>query len=436
MRKLLGICVLLFASNAWSFCGFFVAKADAKLFNQASQVVLARDGNRTVLTMANDFHGEVADFAIVVPVPVVLQKDQVHVGDRTVIERLDAFTAPRLVEYFDEDPCLPRPVPAPMSAQQDTTARAGGAREKALGVKIEAQFTVGEYDIVILSAKESGGLETWLNENGYKMPVGAKELLEPYIKTNTKFFVAKVNLKEFKKTGYQFLRPLQMAFESPKFMLPIRLGMVNAEKAQDLIVYALSPKGRIEVTNYRTVNIPSNMEIPLYVKNVFPDFYQAMFQRSYEKEGMNAAFVEYAWDMNWCDPCAADPLTPDELRKAGVFWLEDQPSNNYGGTNSYVTRIHVRYTRAKFAEDLSFQETPNRDNYQGRYILRHPFEGKATCDAARQYQNQLPKQKDQQAQTLANLTGWNITEIRKKMGMMNTPQTQEEAWWKKIFSDK
>ena len=96
----------------------------------------------------------------------------------------------------------------------------------------------------------------------------------------------------------------------------------------------------------------------------------------------------------------------------------------------------MRYTRPKFPEDLTFQETPNRDNYQGRYILRHPFEGKATCDAGRQYQSQLPKQKEQQAQTLANLTGWNITEIRKKMGMINAPQTQEEAWWKKIFSDK
>ena len=39
------------------FCGFYVAKADTKLFNQASQVVLVRDGDRTVLTMANDYQG-------------------------------------------------------------------------------------------------------------------------------------------------------------------------------------------------------------------------------------------------------------------------------------------------------------------------------------------------------------------------------------------
>ncbi|MFM6082089.1 MAG: DUF2330 domain-containing protein, partial [Dolichospermum sp.] len=170
----------------WAFCGFYVAKADTKLYNQASQVILARDGNRTVLTMANDFQGDVKDFAIVVPVPTVLQKEQVHVAEPKIIERLDAFSAPRLVEYFDSDPCAPvykREAGIPgavyeMSPMQNAATRS----DSSLGVTVEAKFNVGEYDIVILSAKESGGLETWLNRNGYKIPQGAKELLKPYIR--------------------------------------------------------------------------------------------------------------------------------------------------------------------------------------------------------------------------------------------------------------
>ena len=99
------IAIICFVPNAWAFCGFYVSKADTKLYNKASQVVIARDGNRTVLTMANDYQGDVKDFALVVPVPVVLKAEQVHVGDSKIIEHLDAFSAPRLVEYFDEDPC-------------------------------------------------------------------------------------------------------------------------------------------------------------------------------------------------------------------------------------------------------------------------------------------------------------------------------------------
>src|SRR5262249_59280521 len=104
-RMTFGISLLLLtlfsAHAALAFCGFYVAKADTKLFNQASQVVLVRTEDRTVLTMANDFRGDLKEFAIVVPVPTILAKEQIHVGERAVLQHLDAYTAPRLVEYFD-----------------------------------------------------------------------------------------------------------------------------------------------------------------------------------------------------------------------------------------------------------------------------------------------------------------------------------------------
>src|SRR5438093_3997882 len=101
MKRLSPVLLLWALSTLWppaahSFCGFYVASGDAKLFNHASQVVLVRDQDRTVLTMANDFKGEPKEFAIVVPVPTVLEKGQIHVGDRALIDHLDAYSAPRL----------------------------------------------------------------------------------------------------------------------------------------------------------------------------------------------------------------------------------------------------------------------------------------------------------------------------------------------------
>jgi hypothetical protein len=431
----------LIASKAWAFCGFYVAKADAKLYNQASQVVLARSGNRTVLTMANDYQGEVKDFAIVVPVPVILKKEQVQVSDPKVIERLDAFSAPRLVEYFDPNPCAPPMAQDGILFPRAASPRTAGSRERndaALGVTVEEKFTVGEYDIVILSAKESGGLETWLIQNGYRIPKGAKKLLQPYIRQKLKFFVAKVNLEEYDKAGYQNLRPIKMTYESPRFMLPIRLGMINAQSAQDLIVYVLSPEGQVELTNYRTVKIPSNTEIPLFVKNEFEDFYKSMFQTAYQREGRNVAFLEYAWDMASCDPCSADPLTQEEMKQAGVFWLDNPPADAplpgmrppRRFSSVFITRLHVRYTRDKFPEDLMFQQTGNQEFFQGRYVLRHPYTGEMKCEAGRQYQRQLPRQFEEQAQTLARLTGWKIEDIRKKLPKL---QAQGFSWWEQVW---
>jgi hypothetical protein len=114
LSLLFGLAALVAAAPAPAdaFCGFFVSKADTKIFNKASKVVIARDGDRTVMTMSNDFKGEPKEFAVVVPVPTFLQKGQIHVGEQSLIDHLDAFTAPRLVEYFDENPCDRRWLPA------------------------------------------------------------------------------------------------------------------------------------------------------------------------------------------------------------------------------------------------------------------------------------------------------------------------------------
>jgi hypothetical protein len=435
--------VMLFTSTApaWAFCGFYVAKADAKLYNKASQVAIARSGERTVLTMANDYQGDAKDFAIVVPVPTVLKQDQVHVAEPSILERLDAFSAPRLVEYFDADPCATYDRFSANDALPGIAAPAARAefkleRTKSLGVTIEEKFSVGEYDILILGAKESDGLQTWLQENGYKLPQGANQLLKPYIRQKLKFFVAKVNLEKFEAGGYARLRPLQIAYASPRFMLPIRLGMMNADAAQDLIVYILSPEGQAEITNYRTVKIPSNTAVPTFVKDEFNDFYKAMFSTAYDRENRNVAFLEYAWDMGGCDPCSAEPLTPQELKQAGVFWLdapnqEDAPAQRrfVPQTRVFLTRLHVRYTRDKFPEDLMFQTTNNQSQFQGRYVMNHAFTGEMKCEQAKEYKRGLVKRFDQEAQNLAQLTGWNIQKIRGKQPQLNLAGL---AWWERI----
>jgi hypothetical protein len=438
------LAVLCFTPAAWAFCGFYVAKADTNLYNQASQVIIARDGNRTVLTMANDFQGDVKDFAVVIPVPSVLKKEQVHVAESKIIARLDAFSAPRLVEYFDSDPCAVMEKMADMPAPQALGRMRNSAneitKESNLGVTVEAKFNVGEYDIVILSAKESGGLEIWLNRNGYKIPKGAKELLKPYIRSAMKFFVAKVNLDKFDKSGYQLLRPLQISYESLKFMLPIRLGMINATKEQDLIVYILSPQGQAEITNYRTVKVPSDVNIPIFVKNEFGDFYKSMFQTAYTKEDKKVGFLEYAWDMSSCDPCSAQPLNNEELKQAGVFWLNDNNDrpvsssfrSRFPRSNVFITRLHVRYSRNKFPEDLMFQATSQRESFQGRYILQHPFTGNLECSAGKQYKRSLNQRFEKEAQTLARLTNWNIGSIRQKMEL--SVGNFSTSFWDKFLS--
>lgn len=435
---LLSVWISSIALTGFSFCGFYVAKADAKLFNKSSQVILVRDGERTTVTMSNDFKGDVKDFAMVVPVPTVLQREDIKIAPSSLFEKLDAYSGPRLVEYYDNNPCMPvyeyeysmmDAVPSSAGSANRSTSI---SRNKSLGVKIEAQYSVAEYDILILSAKESSGLKTWLLENDYKIPADAEEVLEPYIKNDMKFFVVKVNLEKLDEINgmgnvnkyiddpgmnkARNLRPLQISYNSPKFMLPIRLGMANANGEQDMIVYALTKKGRVECTNYRTTKIPTNKNVPLFVRNKFGKFYVDLFEKAHNKEDKEAIFLEYAWNVSpqfpgvKCDPCVGPPPIYTDLVQAGADWALN--ANNQAGGPVFFTRLHVRYSRETHPQDLQFQVTPNTEHFQARYILTNPATGDLSCDAGQMYCATMVKKRANELEELHSLTSWNTTQYK------------------------
>jgi hypothetical protein len=414
---------------AEAFCGFYVGGADAKLFNNATQVVLMREGTRTVLSMQNNYEGPPANFAMVIPVPVVLQKENVKTLPKDIFAKVDALSAPRLVEYWEQDPCAPAreyerklntpgAMPAPMAA-------AGRARADDLGVKIEAQFKVGEYDIVILSAKDSGGLEKWLSQEKYVIPEGAAPFFKPYIQSGSKFFVARVDASKvtFEK-GMAMLSPLRFHYDSESFSLPVRLGLMNAKGPQDLIVNVLAKGKRYEVANYPNVTIPTNYDVKDNTKSEFPTFYAALFDETV-KRTPKAVVTEYSWDASTCDPCPGPALSPNDFATLGADalpsatpespqtqpnqWPGPQPGRPQRGGPAFfsggftITRLHARYTKESLGEDLIFRAAPaimggrevRKDgngelehgaqpstygnNFQGRYAVRHPWKGAIAC---------------------------------------------------------
>jgi hypothetical protein len=417
MRKLALLIPLLMPSVATAFCGFFVAGSDAKLTNNASQVVLLRKGNHTTMTMSNNYQGPPENFAMVVPVPVVLHKEDVKTLPHDVFDHVDSLSAPRLVEYWEQDPCwVPPPmrvyegaIPSPSAAPREEKA---GHRD--LGVKIEAQFVVGEYEIVILSAKDSSGLETWLHLNKYTIPKGAAEALAPYVRDQMKFFVAKVDIKKVTRDaqGLVQLSPLRFSFESNELRLPVRLGLLNAGGKQDLIVYVLHPTARFEVANYPNVFIPTNLEVADEVRKAFPAFYAQLFDETLTKMNNKAVVTEYSWQTSSCDPCPVPPLQPSDLATLGEGAEQpgaekpqghrSSPGGYYGNFSSWVlTRLHTRYSKETLSEDLVFKEAQpviggragydgtssdagaqpsSENNFQGRYIIRHYWTGPVKCD--------------------------------------------------------
>ncbi len=400
--------------SAQAFCGFYVSGADANLVNKATMVVMMREGSRTVLSMQNNYEGPPENFAMVVPVPIVLQEDNVKVLDNEVFQRVDHLAAPRLVEYWEQDPCY-QPIEAPEEEMMDMVAASAEPMAEAaapadLGVTIEAQFAVGEYEIVILSAEDSNGLDTWLRLNEYSIPERAEPVLRPYVEAGMKFFVAKVDVEKVRfEDGRADLSPLRFHYDSEQFSLPVRLGLLNSSGTQDLIVHILAPEQRYELANYNNVTIPTNITVSDDVRTRFGEFYAALFDETMSRN-RRAIVTEYAWQATNCDPCPGPVLSASDITTLGADVLpsfENADMNDWSvqsRMNGFVlTRLHTRYDRDALDEDLVFRQAPaivggrefytgadgalehgasesHANNFQGRYAIRHEWTGPIECD--------------------------------------------------------
>jgi len=390
--------------EARAFCGFYVSGADASLFNNATLVVLMRQGTRTVLSMQNNYQGPPENFAMVIPVPVVLQEDNVKTLPMEVFAHVDSLAAPRLVEYWEQDPCYVEPAweeedNLDVKSAEPMAAEVNPSPADDLGVTIEAQFTVGEYEIAILSAKDSTGLDTWLRQEKYTLPDGAEPLLRPYVEEGMKFFVAKVDITKVKTdpTGKTMLSPLRFHYDTDEFRLPVRLGLINSGGKQDLLVHILARGKRYELANYGNVTIPTNLDIAPEARERFGELYAALFDATLSKNP-KAVVTEYSWDSGSCDPCPTPPLNGEEIASLGGDVIGGE-LNPWGG-GFVLTRLHARYDKESLGEDLIFREAPaivggrefmmgdklekgsrpaGTNNFQARYAMRHVWEGPIAC---------------------------------------------------------
>ena len=355
--------VLLTPSSAWSFCGTYVGGAGAELYNNVAQVAIVRQGTRTTLSISNDVVGDTSSFALVLPVPSVLPEEDIHVLKPSVFDVLDSYSSPRLVRYECED------------FQRDTGAvdfndvtDTDVDSDTDSGVEVEAEYIVGEYQIVVLSATQSEGLFTWLNDGGYAVPEGSQPLLSEYIDAGAYFLAARVNEDANIASG-AMLSPLQFSYDTSVFSLPIRIGTLNSSGTQDLVIYGINTyaDGKVGISNYPEMEVEDEC---LWKPNgeTFGEFYGERFDAAYAAtEGASWA-TEYAWGGSGCDPCTGDPPDAQALLELGYKQPEWRSVNDV-----FFTRLHMRYTPEEANADLTLYHSRLQGEEQQRYIEHEEF---------------------------------------------------------------
>lgn len=383
---------------AEAFCGTYVTSTDAGdgVTNRDSQVVVAIENGQTTLTLANDFAGNLADFGLIIPVPGNTEVADVTVTDRTALDRLDGYTAPRQVRYTCDDVLW---IPGDSGGWVDygpgaSSSGCGGSTQATdfeqtqvdsaaapdaglgsgsfgAGMEVE-RFTVGEYELALVEAAGAAGLSGWLTSNGYALPEGAHALVQESVSGGAKFLVAKVSNPDATSEN-SWLSPIQIVYHSASVSLPIRLGATASGGVQDIYVYGITTMedGALAVANYPDVTIESDCILPdLDDDGQGEDLdsgYAWLFDWSYaasSREGRAGWTLEFNSPQGVCDPLPPGGTIENETLAALGFSSGVEAAN--------LARIHLRGTPEEFDQDLNLYASRMNTYWQQAYIEDSP----------------------------------------------------------------
>ena len=189
-----------------------------------------------------------------------------------MFDHIDGLSAPRLVEYWEQDPCAVR-MRKNIEVQEERSdgrlaARAAPRDEGAkLGVKIEAEFAVGEYQIVASSRRKTRVASTpGYARSHYAIPEAqqARSHLRHLKPDEVLRRKSRHHESEEERTGARCSsrRCASSSSRTLTCVCPCSSDSSTPARKQDLIVYVLvAVDKRYEVANYPNITIPTNLDV-------------------------------------------------------------------------------------------------------------------------------------------------------------------------------
>ncbi len=327
---------------------------------RVTRIVLAREAGRTVLTLYPDEHGQNRDGVLLLPIPGEIEASSGESVDGAAIDRLDVATMPRPVA---EGTCTPPPESAPALAPD---------------VSGDGRGPDSYYDIKIFSPADTGMIERSLVERHVVLSPASRTTLAGYQKQRMNFVLVGRVANRLPVRPSSPPPALRIVYKSKNFMLPIRLN--GNDRPQEWLIFALTRHGRVEAANYLTVKIQGDLELSPLTLHDFAKFHQSLFDRASHHGRSRAIVLEFAGSLSDCPHYFSQPLTAGTL---GYLSAAGQPSGNGAEPDIFVTRLHIRYERRYFPEDLLFNETRDRAPFVARYPVRQPLGDRAGCRGER-----------------------------------------------------
>ena len=414
---------LLLCLAAHAVPGLMLGHGPIQPLSPAVQVLLVRDGARTVVAIQPSYIGPGQDFVWMLPVPAGVRRDQIVANGylAELFRHLDHVTAPRLVGLEQRDPCPPPPSgqpaflggreshPAAMPPQGEGLRiawrrwwyfqeRREDRREVARRVAAKArEMASSEYQLHLLSGQGSA-VARWLRRHGYPVNQRVRDFLTWQVPPDHQVLIAQVAMEDvaYERDHYA-LRPVMYVVEDETFQTNVSRNLSSAETAR-WTLYVVGPS-RYEVAERPNVVVPTNLSVRASAGLAFDALYRGLVRRA-RGERSDTVITEWAGHRGPCDRRSMGTFSLDWLSKAAGADLWTAPSSSAPLT---LTRLSLLALRPR--ETLTFEPapaieagladldpsgqistavTPSAENHvRARYVVLRPWPTPSACEAPR-----------------------------------------------------
>ncbi|MDH5639393.1 MAG: DUF2330 domain-containing protein, partial [Nitrospinota bacterium] len=370
--------ISLFSREASAISGIYLAQRWSVPEPGPFVTVMARNGNRTVITLLPGASGGGSVFTLLIPVSGSLSLEGVGSASPDLIQSLDNFTAPRLLYRDDTNPCQPDYSPGlsfdsfywrfcPNHQTQPTFALAA----------LKNHGVSGVYDFRILDPKDPTGTLEWLARKNYILPHGFAGALEEFSRTGAKLLAATFTLGISSMPEKGSLPPIVMELDEPAMTLPPPFPLA---KPSDLVVFVLSGQGMPIIENYEARRLPNDGAIPMAALNRHFDRYTASLMDPSSQYGKGKVSLEFHSAIG---PVECRDYFHFESALAGYGIRQKKPS---GLEELAITRFRLHHSWRLFPESIVFKPEFSKG---GRILpftwVRKPFAGDTACAGGEGY---------------------------------------------------
>jgi len=330
--------IALDAGIAAAFPGIAVSVAGTPPKISTTEIVVMEHAGVSIVTLAVDYQGPLERLALVTLVPRDVEPSRLETVKHEFIARLEQMTAPRLFEFWEQDPCIPGP---PQQAWEEKVAvKNRGFLTPEVMPPRDAHYPVSnelsipaapvfkeaeaEFSYQLLRPKSSAELWRWLQKRGFRVELAALEPLSGALDDDTQVLVAQVAVDRAELIDGERLQLGGIRYWSRRPLLPVleTLGRSQQAERHDLFVYTMHREKRYRAANLENVFAPTNLRVTLDVGAKVGRLYNTLFERLLASRPV-AAVTEFVGPSDECgEPCSNAPLELRELLTFGGDVLE------------------------------------------------------------------------------------------------------------------